>query len=170
MRNILDTKKSIFVGLIFGILTIAPVQKLTAQQAGGATEQQLNQSDHAEQTQRFYKGIFSADETTFNTTVYTFNDITIFSYFNDTDILITSSAGDTVFTDTLAANGFTTFNANSGIFRISSGKSYTALVGDAISNLVQGYFAIDQSGRGTSTLLNTYMVGSFQGEERFTAF
>lgn len=75
-----------------------------------------------------------------------------------------------MFTDTLAANGFTTFNANSGIFRISSGKSYTALVGDAISNLVQGYFAIDQSGRGTSTLLNTYMVGRYQGEERFIVF
>ncbi|MBO6571526.1 MAG: T9SS type A sorting domain-containing protein [Balneola sp.] len=170
MRNLLDIKKSTLVCLVFGILTITPIQKSIAQQAGGATEHQLNQSNQAEQTQRFYKGIFNADETTFNTTVYTFNDITIFSYFNDTDILITSSAGDTVFTDTLAANGFTTFNANSGIFRISSGKSYTALVGDAISNLVQGYFAIDQSGRGTSTLLNTYMVGRYQGEERFIVF
>lgn len=170
MRNLLDIKKSTLICLVFGILTITPMQKSTAQQAGGATEQQINQANQADQTPRFYKSIFSADESTFNTTVYTFDDITIFSYFNDTDILITSAAGDTVFTDTLAANGFTTFNANSGIFRISSGKSYTALVGDAISNLVQGYFAIDQSGRGTSTLLNTYMVGRYQGEERFIVF
>ncbi|MEQ8579290.1 MAG: CARDB domain-containing protein [Balneola sp.] len=161
-------KRGFLVSLIAGALVIVNNDKLFAQQAGSANTIQNIQEQPNQQ--RFYKGVFNADETTFNTTVYTFNDITIFSYFNDTDITITSSVGDTVFSDTLAANGFTTYNANNGIFSISSGKSYTALVGDAISNLVQGYFAIDQSGRGTSTLLNTYMVGNFQNEERFIVF
>ncbi|MAB66398.1 MAG: hypothetical protein CL662_06125 [Bacteroidetes bacterium] len=168
MNNAKVLKKWILFPILVAFVAILNIDNVTAQQAGSAQntatiQEQSNQP-------RFYNGVFKADESKFNTTVYTFNDITVFSYFNDTDITITSFAGDTVFSDTLAANGFTTFNANDGIFSISSGKSYTALVGDAVSNLVQGYFAIDQSGRGTSTLLNTYMVGNFQNEERFIVF
>ena len=168
MNKINVLKKGFLLSIIAALLAIVNNDQLIAQQAGSANNA-VNIQEQTDQP-RFYKGVFNADENNFNTTVYTFNDITIFSYFNDTDITITSFAGDTVFSDTLAENGFTTFNANSGIFRVSSGKSYTALVGDAVSNLVQGYFAIDQSGRGTSTLLNTYMVGNFQNEERFIVF
>ena len=165
MNNAKVLKKWILFPILVAFVAILNIDNVTAQQAGSAQntatiQEQSNQP-------RFYNGVFKADESKFNTTVYTFNDITVFSYFNDTDITITSFAGDTVFSDTLAANGFTTFNANDGIFSISSGKSYTALVGDAVSNLVQGYFAIDQSGRGTSTLLNTYMVGNFHILSRY---
>ncbi len=159
-----------FVALfVFGI-TILISQSAYSQQIGGTSNPETIQQLKDSNQQKFYKSTFSVDESTFNTTVYTFDDITIFSYFNDSDILITNALGDTVFTDTLAENSFANFNANNGIFNISGGKSYTVLVGDAISNIVQGYFAIDQSGRGTSTLLNTYMVGSYQNEERFIVF
>lgn len=167
-------KSTIISRLIYVcLIAIAPLlftQLGVSQQAGSANTSETATLSKTNQEPAFYKGVFNADETTFNTTVYTFNNITIFSYFDDTDVTITNALGDTVYIDTLATNGFSTFNAGSGIFSISGGKSYTALVGDAISNRVQGYFAIDQSGRGTSTLLNTYMVGNFQNEERFIVF
>ncbi len=169
MYTIRVTKYAFLLLLIFGVSTTYS-GFLQAQQIGGTSDSDLIQNYKADNQPKFYKGTFNADESSFNTTVYTFNDITVFSYFNDSDILITNAAGDTVLTDTLAANGFVNYNASTGIYNISGGKSYTVLVGDAISNLVQGYFAIDQSGRGTSTLLNTYMVGNFQNEERFIVF
>jgi len=106
----------------------------------------------------------------FNATVYTFNDITLFSYFDGTAVTITDSAGLQVAAINLDANQQSTTTLSSGIYHLSGNQSYTTLVGDALSSAVQGFFAVDQSGRGLSTLLNTYMVNNAYGAEKFIVF
>lgn len=120
--------------------------------------------------QGFSASVLQNDTGKFSTTVFTFNDITIFSYFSDTEITIVNEAGDTVYSGSLAENTYYNLSVPSGIYRIFGAKSYTVLVGDAISNMVQGYYAVDQSGLGRSTLLNTYMMGSAFSDERFIVF
>lgn len=170
MKFKLSTTYQLFGFLVFGALLLLNQESATAQQIGGTANPQAQSAFKQSSEPQFYKSVFEADENMFNTTVYTFNNITVFSYFEDSDIMITNSVGDTVLVDTLAANTYANYRGTSGIYNISGGKSYTVLVGDAISNLVQGFFAIDQSGRGTSTLLNTYMVGRYTGSERFIVF
>lgn len=121
-------------------------------------------------TPSFNYGKVNEDGTSFSTTVFTFNEVTIFSYFNDTEIMIRNVTGDTIYVDTLAANAYFTQSVPEGIYSIDGSKSYTALVGDAVTSSVQGYFAVDQSGRGTSTLVNTYMMSSSYELERFIIF
>lgn len=113
---------------------------------------------------------FQEDDSTFSSTFFTFNDVIIFSYFEDTRITIVNSAGDTVATDTLGQDAYQSYSFQEGVYSIFGSKSYTVLIGDPLSNSVQGYFAVDQSGRGTSTLLNTYMMGQDWGAERFIVF
>ena len=120
------------------------------------------------QPNRFFAAAAAAQE--FETTVYTFNDITIFSYFDGTEFTIFNAAGDEVSSDSLDANQQNTERLSQGTYRITANKSFTILVGDAVSSSVQGFFAVDQSGRGTSTLLNTLMVNRSFSTERFIVF
>jgi len=106
----------------------------------------------------------------FDATIYTFNDITLFSYFDGTEITITDSLGLEVASVSIAANQQSTTTLSSGIYHLSGNQAYTTLVGDAISSGVQGFYAVDQSGRGLSTLLNTFMVHSVFSAEKFIVF
>lgn len=108
-----------------------------------------------------------ADETVFHTTVFTFGEIVIFSYANDTEITIINAVGDTTTAVMLQENDYHIQLAASGVYRIFGSKSFTALVGDATTNDVNGWYAVDQSGRGTSTLFNTYMMTRRYGGEKF---
>lgn len=98
----------------------------------------------------------------FATTVYTFGDITVFSYFDNTSITVYDANGVPKGTQTLNTDKYHTFNYGSGVFRIVGNKTYTVLVGDAISSTVNGFFAVDEAGRGVSTKLNTWMSKQFQ--------
>lgn len=102
--------------------------------------------------------VYRADTDTFDTTVFTFGNIVVFSYYDETEINVTNNYGDVVYSGTLAADSYHSLSLSSGIYRLSGSKSYTVLVGDAMTNSCQGYYAVDQSGRGASTLLNTYMM------------
>ncbi len=128
-------------------------------------------SDQIQQSRgSFVSPTFQQDDSTFSSTVFTFNDIVIFSYFDDSEITIVNSVGDTVATDTLSRNSFMSRTISQGVYSVYGSKSYTLLIGDPLTASVQGYFAVDQSGRGTSTLLNTYMMTSEYGEEQFIVF
>ncbi|PHS19785.1 MAG: hypothetical protein COA86_03225 [Kangiella sp.] len=106
----------------------------------------------------------------FDATIFTFNDITVFSYFDGTEITITDASGVEVASYVLSTNEQITTTLSEGIYNISGNQSYTTLVGDAISSAVQGFYAVDQSGRGLSTLLNTYMVNTAFSGEKFIVF
>ncbi len=105
-------------------------------------------------------GPFQAAQETnanFATTVYTFGDITVFSYFDNTSITVYDATGTQKGTQTLNTDKYYTFNYGSGVYRIVGNKTYTVLVGDAITSTVNGFFAVDEAGRGVSTKLNTWM-------------
>ncbi len=107
----------------------------------------------------------------YSTTVFTFQDITIFSYFDSTSVMVKNSAGDTVGAITMRADTLFSLSPGQGIFSVSGNKPYSVLIGDAITNYVNGYFALDQSGRGKSTKLNTWMMtGSSTYDPHFIVF
>ena len=109
-------------------------------------------------------------KTGFKTTVYTFGDITIFSYFDNTNVTIYDQSNSIQGTATLSADTLYTLHLSSGIYRIEGNKSYTVLIGDAMSSTVQGYFAVDEGGRCVSTKLNTWMMSSFSSYDDFIVF
>ena len=157
-------------GLLCAFIALLASSQIAAQEVGGtAYPGTANQINTKTAGSGIISAYFNADESTYNTTVFTFNDIILFSYFNDSHFTIIESSGDTVYNSTLQSNEFHTQFVGTGTYTIIGSKSYTALVGDAISGLVQGYFAVDQSGRGTSTLLNTFMVREYD-EGKFIIF
>ncbi len=95
--------------------------------------------------------------TQYSATTFTFSDITIFSYFDNTSVTIVDNSGDTVGTTTMKADTLYSISPGEGIYTISGNVPYSILIGDAIQDGVCGYFALDQSGRGVSTKLNTVM-------------
>lgn len=132
----------------------------------GVTENRVTRSENSVQ-------LYAATQATsneFETTVFTFNDITIFSYFDGTEVSIFDTSGAELSSISLNANEQNTERFTRGIYRIKANQSFTVLVGDAVSSSVQGFFAVDQSGRGTSTLLNTFMVNRYTSQTRFIVF
>ncbi|MDE3056600.1 MAG: T9SS type A sorting domain-containing protein [Bacteroidota bacterium] len=110
--------------------------------------------------------------TQYSTTTFTFRDITVFSYFGNTIVTILDNNGNKVGTDTLRADTLYSISPGQGIYTINGNQPYAVLIGDAITNYVNGYFALDQSGRGTSTKLNTWMMysGSSSYDPHFIVF
>lgn len=107
------------------------------------------------------------DESIYNTTVFTFGEVVLFSYADDTELTIINNQGTEVLNVTLDKDEYHVFIGSQGVYRIFGSKSFTALVGDATTNRVHGWYAVDQSGRGVSTLFNTYMMASWTNTERF---
>jgi hypothetical protein len=95
----------------------------------------------------------------YNSIIYTFNDIAVFSYFDNTSISIVSASKDTVASFALNADSFDTLSPGNGIYFISGSNPFAVLVGDAITSTSSGYFAIDENGSGTGTKFNTWMMG-----------
>lgn len=124
-----------------------------------------------QQTSGLIQSTFDVTGAVFTTTVYTFDDIVVFSYFDDTEILVVNAEGDTIATEVLTNNGHLAVQQlPAGIYSVMGSKSFSVLIGDALTESVQGYFAVDQGGLGTSTLLNTYMMQAYLGTERFIVF
>ena len=101
----------------------------------------------------------------FETTVYTYNDLAVFSYFDDTEVRIYNQSASLLYSYTLNADSFYNVAPGGGIYKIVSNKSFTILVGDAITSYVNGYFAVDEAGKGTSLKLNTWMMNGFYGDQ-----
>lgn len=99
----------------------------------------------------------------YSATFYTFNDIVVFSYFDSTSVLVTKSVGstfDTVANINLSADSFDTLSPGNGIYVVSGSKPFSVLTGDAITSFASGYFAVDETGNGLSTKLDTWMMKS----------
>jgi len=107
----------------------------------------------------------------FETTVYTFGDLAVFSYFSDTHIKIYRQDGTLSYDQTLVADTIFSVSPGGGIYRIVANKSFTILVGDAINSYVNGYFAVDEAGKGVSLKLNTWMMSSYtSSQDEFVIF
>lgn len=145
--------------------------------AGYPPDAELGKSDEGELLYPLFvnavpRVVKETGEVSYDTSVYTFSDIVVFSYFDDTLITITRAVdGAEVYNGTLAANTYHAVQQlSAGTYYVTGTKSYTVLIGDPLTQTVQGFFAVDQSGRGTSTLLNTYMMKVGWGTERFIIF
>ncbi len=108
----------------------------------------------------------------YTATTFTFADIAIFSYFDSTVVNIVDTSGNTVGSAIMRADTLYSITPGQGIYTISGNKPYSILIGDPITEYVNGYFALDQSGRGLSTKLNTWMMysGSSTYDPHFIVF
>ncbi len=100
------------------------------------------------------------NSSSYSATLYTFNDIAIFSYFDSTSFTVTTPAGKTIADTMLDVDSFDAISPGNGIYVVSGSKPFGLLAGDAITSFASGYFAIDENGNGTSTKLNTWMMKS----------
>lgn len=110
--------------------------------------------------------LFSQQEAfLYSTTTYTFNDLVVFSYFDDSEFFLFNQDGVKMDSIVLQNNQFYVFSPGMGTYRVEGNKSFTLLIGDPVSRSVLGYYAVDESGSPLSTRLNTYMpVSSYTGE------
>jgi hypothetical protein len=106
----------------------------------------------------------------YTTTTYTFQDLVVFSYSNNSSFLILDNMGTHIDSVILNENEYHVFSPGAGIYRVEGSNSFTLLVGDPVSNWVLGYFAVDETGRPLSTRLNTYMPDNPLGGEYFIIF
>lgn len=106
----------------------------------------------------------------FATTLFTFADIIVFSYFDNSVFEFYDADNNLLQTHTLDADSYYNYMTGTGIYRVVCNNTFTVLVGDAITNTVNGYFAVNESGSGVSTKLNTWMMSSFGSYDDFIVF
>ncbi len=141
--------------LSFAIIFTSLNPSLYAQLAGGAPAG----PNTSRASQPFIVSTKTLGDTTYRTTIFTFADITVFSYFDSTHVSVLS--GNTVINSwALKADTIGTFSTSQGVYRLVGDKPFTVLIGDAITNYVNGYYAMDASGLGVSTKFNTWMMYS----------
>jgi hypothetical protein len=103
----------------------------------------------------------------FTTSVFTFRDIIIFSYFDNTEINVYNNAGVLIDNFVLAKDEYKATAPGQGVFVVEGNKSYSVLIGDAVTNSVMGYFAVNENGYPLSTKLNTYMPSRYSDDHFF---
>ncbi|MHB2150069.1 CARDB domain-containing protein [Calditrichota bacterium LG25] len=110
------------------------------------------------------------DEFLYTLAGYSFGDVVVFSYFDNSKFVAYDVDG--IATDSVVLNRdeFYTFSISTGTFHIDCNNSFTALTGDPITRSVMGYFAVDESGSPISTHINTFMPSSEWGGEKFIVF
>ncbi len=151
--------------LFFMLLTAFSAQ---AQIAGGAEG-----TPNSGKTKSFVAGkVFSPQDGVFyySTTTYTFSDLVVFSYFDETDFYLLNQNGEKIDSVSLNEDQFKVFPTGEGIFSVMSTKSFTMLVGDPVTSNILGYFAVDEAGSPLSTKLNTYMPTYYTSGEHFIIF
>ncbi|MBN2175139.1 MAG: T9SS type A sorting domain-containing protein [Bacteroidales bacterium] len=157
-----------FLFLVLAVVLLSFMEVTAQQQIYGAPEG--TEIGPSTVTQPGIISMETSKDGDFATTVYTFGNITVFSYFNGTEVSIYDSFGTLIASESLDADEYYNYLASSGIYRVESNNTFTVLVGDAITSYVNGYFAVDESGRGTSTKLNTWMMSSFDYYDDFIVF
>lgn len=112
-----------------------------------------------------------SEDGSFVTSLFTFRDIILFSYFESSEFNIYDSENNLLETLTLNADEYFNYITSEGVYRVTCNNTFTLLVGDAITNYVNGYFAVNEAGRGLATKLNTWMMQSFSsGHDDFIVF
>ena len=101
---------------------------------------------------------------------YTFSDLLIFSYEDNADISVYNASNDLIWTGTLHNNQFQSLAPGAGVYGVKSSKPFSLLIGDPVSHLVLGYYAMDEQGRGVSKEFLTYIPDNYFGTERLVVF
>lgn len=90
--------------------------------------------------------------------LYTHSDILLFSYSDGTEFQVTNASGRIIWQGTLSAGRHKELTPGGGIYTASATHPFSVVVGDQLTDFVWGYYAIDQNGRGLSTLFHTYQA------------
>ncbi|MEA3312575.1 MAG: hypothetical protein U9Q76_10200, partial [candidate division WOR-3 bacterium] len=122
-----------------------------------------------------YLHVLPAEEDTFGTYIYTFGDIVIFSYGDSARAEITDQSGNVIWSGNLNADEYAYRRTGEGIYQVRCNKEFSVLIGDPLSQIVQGWHAVDQHSRPLSNKFLTVMQGSWvsgahAGRERFCVF
>lgn len=112
----------------------------------------------------------SNDAFLYSTTTYTFGDLVVFSYFDDSQFFLYDNSGNKLDSVILQNNQYYVFSPGSGIYQVEGTNSFSLLTGDPVSRDVLGFFAVDESGSPLSTRLNTYMPDHYTSGEHFILF
>ena len=129
------------------------------QTAGGGANVFDNRTDVFTAAEQKFEGF--NDEYFYSTTTYTFTDLVVFSYFDNSSFYVYDQAGTKIDSVTLNDNEYHVFATGTGVFIVECTESFTVLVGDPVSRNVLGFFAVDESGSPLSTRLNTYMPAHY---------
>ncbi len=106
----------------------------------------------------------------YSTSTYTFNDIVVFSYFDDSFFRVFDSTGAAIDSVVLDKDQFYSFKPGVGSYRVDCNNSFTVLIGDPVSRSIMGFFAVDESGSPLSTHINTFMPANTFSNEHFIVF
>ena len=98
------------------------------------------------------------------TYIFTHSEAVIFGYRDQTTLAVTQIDDEMVWEGVLNAGENHVLRLTPGVYRVVGNQPYATLVGDAVDGSVLGYFAIDEQGRGTSTLLHTYQSRSVEND------
>ena len=94
------------------------------------------------------------------TYVFTHSEIVLFGYNDDTSLTVKEVSGETIWDGKLDAGEHKVLRPDKGVYSVVGDQPYATLTGDAIDGTVMGYYAIDEQGRGASTLFHTYQSSS----------
>ena len=160
---------------LFLFLSVSLMPNILWAQIAGAPEganilKQLNNTGLMQSNNNRFIAANQQSVDSFETTIFTYADIVIFSYFDDTIIKIYDGSRNLLEIDTLIADTYHRSTYSGGVYHIVGSKSFTVLIGDPITNYVNGYFAVDQAGRGVSTKLNTWMMNTYGYSSDFIIF
>lgn len=123
------------------------------------------------QAHKWYMAKVSADAFVYSTTSYTFGDMVVFSYFDDSFFKLKDMSGTVLDSVYLNRDELYTFKPGQGNYTMESNNSFTLLIGDPVTKSVLGFFAVDQAGSPLSTHLNTYIPkASYAASEHFILF
>ncbi len=95
--------------------------------------------------------------TGYRSSFYTPGETLLFGYHNDTYFTIKDSAGSLVWNGMLQEAQTKRLTLTEGVYLVLASKPYTLLAGNAQNQTVVGYYALDLSGKGTSTKMYTYI-------------
>ena len=104
------------------------------------------------------------------TYVFTFQDLVLFSYADNTNFEVYDAGGTLIWNGTLNQNEYQTLSPGSGIYKVAGSEPFSLIVGDPISRGVLGYFAVNNESRPLATKLLTYMPPPYFNGELFIVF
>ncbi|MCL5024422.1 MAG: discoidin domain-containing protein [Nitrospirae bacterium] len=97
-------------------------------------------------------------KTLYTTYTFTLNDIVLFSYRNNAQITVFRDDQSLLWNGTVNEGQYQILLPGNGIYKVYSTQPFTVISGDPISDLVMGYYALDERNLGLSKNFYTYMI------------
>jgi hypothetical protein len=141
--------------------TLTPAPRQLDRPAGAFETSPQPAMTAEEEAARFsadFSGVLAQLSLEYTSYTYTHSDILLFSYNNSTNFEVYYSGGALLWSGTLNAGQHRSLTPGAGVYLVAASQPFSVNVGDALSDYVWGYYAIDQYGQGLSTLLHTWQA------------